>query len=424
MSQINTAGRAGVQSSSPYDVDLVRKDFPILQQKMRGKRFVYLDNAATSLKPQSVIDAEIAYYTTMGANIHRGVYEFSERATLAFDAARESLRAFINVPEDGHIVFTKGATEGVNMVASGWGRRHLQSGDEIVTSELEHHANLVPWQELAREKGLVLKFLPIDPETGTLSLSGIEETITDRTRLVAITAMSNVTGYLPPVKEIVRIAHAHGAIVLVDGAQYVSHHKTDVTDLDCDFLVFSGHKMLGPTGTGVLYGKEACLDQMTPYNYGGDMIVKVYKDRATYRDIPERFEAGTPNVAGVIGLGAAVRYLLNLGMDNVATHERNLIRYLTAAAEDVPGIAVYATSDTEHLGGIFSFNLGDVHSHDTGAILDNEGIAVRTGFHCAQPYMRFLGIPGTVRASLYLYNTTEEIDIFIRALARVKEVFG
>ena len=423
MNQTTVAGTTGVQSKDPYNVESVRKDFPILRQKMRGKRFVYLDNAATSLKPQSVIDAEIAYYTTMGANIHRGVYEFSERATLAFDATRDGLRRFINAPDDGHIIFTKGATEGINMVASGWGRKQLVEGDEIVTTEFEHHADLVPWQELAREKAITLKFFPVDPDSGVLRLEDIERTITERTKLVAITAMSNVTGYMPPVREIAKIAHAHGAIVLVDGAQYVSHHPADVQELDCDFLVFSGHKMLGPTGTGVLYGRERYLDQMAPYNYGGDMIVKVYKDHATYRGLPERLEAGTPNVAGVIGLGAAVEYLTKLGMERVRTHERNLLAYLLEESEKVEGISVYATSDGEHRGGIFSFNVNEVHSHDTGAVLDSEGVAVRTGFHCAQPYMRFLGVPGTVRASLYLYNTREEIDIFLSALAKVKDVF-
>ncbi|WP_455381720.1 aminotransferase class V-fold PLP-dependent enzyme [Salinispira pacifica] len=424
MSQTGTAGRAGIQHTDPYDVELVREDFPILKQKMRGKRFVYLDNAATSLKPQSVIDAEIGYYTTMGSNIHRGVYEFSERATLAYDATRQSVRHFINAPEDGHVVFTKGATEGINMVASGWGRRQLRAGDEIVTTEMEHHADLVPWQELAREKELVLKFLPTDPETGVIRLEEVEHTITDRTKLVAVTAMSNVTGYMPPVREIAKIAHARGAVVLVDGAQYVSHHPADVTELDCDFMVFSSHKMLGPTGTGVLYGREKHLEAMAPYNYGGDMIVKVYKDRATFKGLPDRFEAGTPNIAGVIGLGAAVEYLMRLGMERVAEYERSLLAYLIEQAREVEGISVYAAADSEHRGGIFSFNVDDVHSHDTGAVLDSEGVAVRTGFHCAQPYMRLLGVPGTVRASLYLYNTREEIDIFLRALSKVKEVFG
>lgn len=424
MNQTSNTGTTGVQKTGPYDVERVREDFPILRQKMRGKRFIYLDNAATSLKPQSVIDAEIGYYTTMGANIHRGVYEFSERATLAYDATRERLRRFINAPDDGHIIFTKGATEGINMVAAGWGRRMLNSGDEIVTTEFEHHADLVPWQELARERGLVLKFFPTDPDSGAIRSEDVARTITDRTKLVAITAMSNVTGYMPPVRDIVTAAHANGAVVLVDGAQYVSHHPTDVTEMDCDFLVFSSHKMLGPTGTGVLYGKETLLEQMAPYNYGGDMIVKVFKDRATFKGLPDRFEAGTPNVAGVIGLGAAVEYLMNLGMERITGHERELMSYLVAEADNVAGITVYASPDPTNRGGIFSFNVDDVHSHDTGAVLDNEGVAVRTGFHCAQPYMRFLGIPGTVRASLYLYNTKEEIDIFLAALSKVKEVFG
>lgn len=413
-----------VKSGVNYDVERVREDFPILKEKMRGKRFVYFDNAATSLKPQSMIDAEVSYYTAMGSNIHRGAYEFSERATLAYEAAREKLRKFLNAPEDGHVVFTKGSTEGVNMVAVGWAGRMLKPGDEIVTTEMEHHANLVPWQELAREKGLVLKFIPVDPVQGTINIAAVEETITDRTRLVAITAMSNVTGYMPPVREIVRIAHDRGALVLLDGAQYVSHHAVDVTELGCDFLVFSGHKMLGPTGTGVLYGRERLLEQMAPFQYGGDMIVKVWRDHSTYRGLPEKFEGGTPNIAGVIGLGAAVDYLSTIGMENIAAHEHELLGYLIEKTKEIPGVSVYAANDRDHRGGIFSFNVDGIHSHDTGAVLDSEGIAVRTGFHCAQPYMRFLGVPGTVRASVYLYNTSEEIDIFIKALAKVKDVFA
>ena len=406
-----------------YNVMSLRADFPILGEKMRGKRFVYLDNAATSLKPQSVIDAEVSYYTRMGANIHRGAYEFSERATLAFDATREKLAHFINKPADGQIIFTKGSTEGINMVAAGWARRKLTAGDEIVTTQIEHHADLVPWQEVARETGAVLKFLPIDPETGTIRLEDVEKTIGERTRLVAVTAMSNVTGYMPPVREIIRIAHRHNAVVLLDGAQYVSHHPVDVTDLDCDFLVFSGHKMLGPTGTGVLYGKEHLLDQMAPLNYGGDMILKVWNDHSTYKELPDRFEGGTPNIAGIIGLGAAVDYLLNLGMDKIAAHEHELVEYLVERSAGLTDVSVYTAQDPEHRGGIFSFNVEGVHSHDVGAVLDNEGVAVRTGFHCAQPYMRLLGVPGTVRASVYLYTSREDIDTFIHALSKVKEVF-
>lgn len=406
------------------DIEKIRADFPILRQKMRGKPFVYFDNAATSLKPQSVIDKEVEYYTTMGANIHRGVYEFSERATLAYDATREKLARFINVPDGGQVIFTRGATESLNFVARGLGRRILGSGDEIVTTEIEHHADLVPWQELARERKAELKFIPVDRERGVIDIDAVRATITPRTKIVAITAMSNVTGYMPPVREIGRIAHEVGAVFVVDGAQYVSHHRVDVSDMDCDFLAFSSHKMLGPTGVGVLYGKGEMLEQLTPGLYGGDMIVRVYRDHATYRDLPERLEAGTPNIAGVIAFAAAIDYLEAVGMDHIAQHERELISYALDQARGLPDISVYTTDDRDHLGGIFSFNVEGVHSHDTGAVLDAEGIAVRTGFHCAQPYMRFLGIPGTVRASFYLYNTKEEIDKLIHSLGKVREVFA
>ncbi len=402
----------------------IRADFPILKQKMRGKPFVYFDNAATSLKPQSVIDKEVEYYTTMGANIHRGVYEFSERATLAYDETREKVARFINAPADGRVIFTRGATESINLVAQGLGRKLLKAGDEIVTTEIEHHADLIPWQELAREREAVLKFIPVDPKNGSIDLDDVRKAVGSRTKIVAVTAMSNVTGYMPPVKEITKIAHDAGALVVVDGAQFVSHHPVDVQDIGCDFLAFSSHKMLGPTGVGVLYGREEALDRITPGIFGGDMIIRVWKDRATYQGLPERLEAGTPNIAGVIAFAAAIDYLTAVGMEAVARHESELVSYAIELTRDLPDLTIYTAGDPSRQGGIFSFNVNDIHSHDTGSVLDNEGIAVRTGFHCAQPYMRLLGIPGTVRASFYLYNTKEEIDKLVYALGKVREVFA
>lgn len=411
-------------SQMTYDVQAVRRDFPILKNQMRGKPFIYLDNGATSLKPQVVIDEIVRYYTTMSANIHRGVYEFSETATLAYDAARASVAELIKCPADGQVIFTHGTTESVNMVMYGWARTHIGTGDTVLTTEMEHHSNLVPLQELCKQTGATLEFIPIDGETGTLDLSHLDELLTPRTKLVAITAMSNVTGYMPPLARIIEAAHEAGARVLVDGAQYVSHHPTDVGALDCDFLVFSGHKMCGPTGVGALYGKLEALEEMTPFLYGGDMIQRVKKDSATYNTIPERFEAGTPNIAGVLGMGKACEYLRSIGMGEINAHEQELVRYALERTKDYPGLTVYGPADSSIRGGIFSFNIDDVHPHDAGAILDMEGIAVRTGFHCAQPYMKVLGTFGTVRASFYLYNTTDEIDKLVDSLSKVKEMFA
>lgn len=406
------------------DVAAVRRDFPILGKTMRGKPFVYLDNGATSLTPQQVVDAEVRYYQELNANIHRGVYEFSEQATLEYDAVREKMRAFINAPEDSHIVFTRGATEAMNIVAFGWGRKAIQPGDEILVSELEHHANFVPWQRLAEEKGAELKFIPMNPENATLRLDGLDQLITERTKVVAISAMSNVTGYMPPLDRILTAAKAHGAVTVVDAAQLASHHTLDVSALGCDFLAFSGHKMCGPTGTGVLYGRTELLEETDPLLYGGDMIVKVRKDRTTYKELPERFEAGTPNIAGVLGLGAAVDYLESIGMDAIHLHEQALLAYAEKQLRGMPGVHVYGSRDLSRRGGILSFNLEDVHPHDTGAILDQEGVAVRTGFHCAQPLMQVLGVPGTTRASFYLYNTFEDVDRLVAGIRRVQEVFA
>ena len=404
------------------DIPAVRADFPILKRTMRGKPLVYLDNGATSLKPDCVLDAERAYYTDLGANIHRGVYEFSEQATVAYDAVRAQTEAFIHAPDDGHAIFTKSTTESINLVAYGWALKHLKSGDEIVITEIEHHSNFVPWQAVAERTGAVVRFAPV-AEDGTLERGGVERTLTGKTRLVAITAMSNVTGYIPPVSEIVAAAHAVGALVLVDGAQYVSHHPVDVAEWGCDFLAFSAHKMCGPTGVGVLYARENVLDSMDPFLFGGDMILKVKKEGTTYAPLPAKFEAGTPNIAGVIGFGAALSYLSNIGLEEIAAHEKELLAYAYERIGSIPGVIVYGPADLANRGGIFSFNIDDVHPHDVGTILDREGIAVRAGFHCAQPLMRVFGVFGTVRASFYVYNTREEVDLLAAGVDAVREIF-
>lgn len=389
---------------------------------MRGHDLIYLDNSATSLKPQVVIDAITEYYQEYSANIHRGVYEMSGRATQAYDTARESVKRLIGVDSDtGEVIFTRGATESINIVAVGWGQRHLGPGDEIAISPLEHHSNIVPWQQLAARTGATVRYFPLTA-TGTLTETSIEETIGDRTRIVAISAMSNVTGYTPPVAEIVEAAHDVGAKVLLDGAQYVSHHPTDVNALGCDFLVFSGHKMCGPTGIGGLYGRLELLEEMDPFLFGGDMISTVTKEGATWALIPERFEGGTPNIAGAIGMGAAADYLTEIGLEAITEHERDLSTYLRGELRRRGGITLYGDDTPEHGGGIVSFNVEGAHPNDVGTLLDQQGIAVRTGFHCAQPLMTHYGITGTVRASFYLYNTRDEVDRFLSALDRVTAI--
>ncbi|MFP4703932.1 MAG: cysteine desulfurase [Spirochaetaceae bacterium] len=412
------------ERTADLDTERIRRDFPILSRTMRGKPLVYLDNGATSLKPQSVIDAEVAYYTQLGANIHRGVYELSEKASVAYDRVREGVARFIGAPRDSHVIFTHGTTESVNAVAYGWGLKHLKPGDEVVISEIEHHANFVPWQMMCERTGATLRFIPTDPSDGTLVLDNLQQIITEKVRLVAVTAMSNVTGYMPPVARITARAREVGAVSLVDAAQFASHSRIDVTKLGADFLVFSGHKMCGPSGVGVLWGRTAVLEDMDPFFFGGDMIVKVRKSGTTFKDLPERLEAGTPNIAGVLGLGAAIDYLESIGMDAVHRHEQRLLAHALERAAEYDDVTVYGPQDADVCGGVFSFNLGEVHPHDTGAILDSEGIAVRTGFHCAQPLMQVFGITGTTRASFYLYNTIDDIDRLFSALERVRKVFA
>jgi cysteine desulfurase / selenocysteine lyase len=405
------------------DVKAIRKDFPVLNQKMNGKPLIYFDNSATSLKPLPVIEAEMHYYKEIGANIHRGIYHLSQKATDEFDETREKVTKFINSPKTRQVIFTGGTTASINTIAYSWGRANVKEGDEIVLSEMEHHSNLVPWQMVAQEKKAVLKFIPINKETATYDLSNIDDIITDKAKIVSLTAMSNVTGVINPIKKLTEIAHNKGALMLVDGAQYVSHHPIDVQDLDCDFLAFSSHKMCGPTGLGVLYGKEEILEDMPPFMGGGDMILSVKKEKTTYNELPYKFEAGTPNIAGVIGFGKTIDYLNDVGMNNIHDYEQKLIKYAIEQSRDISDLVVYGTKDYNKKGGIFSFDLDGVHPHDTGTILDREGIAIRVGHHCCQPLMKLLNIPGTSRASFYLYNTTSEIDKFFETLDKVREVF-
>jgi cysteine desulfurase/selenocysteine lyase len=409
------------RSSPPFDLDRIRADFPILGRRIRGKPLVYLDNAATSQKPQSVIDAVTRFYTAENANIHRGVHYLSERATAAYDLVREEVARFINAPSSRQVIFTKGATEGINLVAQSFGRPQLKPGDDIVITAMEHHSNIVPWQLLCEQTGAVLKAAPIN-EKGELDVTGLEELLTPRTRLVALVHLSNALGTINPVKSIVALAHERGIPVLVDGAQAAPHLPVDVQDLDCDFYVFSGHKLFAPTGVGVLYGREALLEQMPPYQSGGDMIATVSLQRSTYAPLPAKFEAGTPMIAQVAGLGAALKYVESVGLRNIGAWERELLAYATDCIFDIKGVRIIGTA--EHKASVLGFVMNDVHPHDIGTILDNEGIAIRAGHHCAQPVMERFGVPATARASFAFYNTLDEVDALIAGLATVKKMFG
>jgi len=404
------------------DLRGIRDQFPALAESMRGHDLIYFDNSATSLKPTVVIDAISRYYREYSANIHRGVYEMSGRATAAYDNARAAVKRLINASDErGEVIFTRGTTESINMVASGWGDRHLQRGDEIVLTPIEHHSNMVPWQQLASRTGATVRYLPLTPSS-VIVPGSIDEVIGEKTKIVAVTAMSNVTGYTPPIEEIITRAHAVGAKVLLDGAQYVSHHPTDVEQLGCDFLVFSGHKMCGPTGIGALWGTWEVLEEMEPFLFGGDMISRVTTEGAEWAHIPERFEGGTPNIAGAIGIGAAAEYLMSIGMEQIVDHERRLSEKMRSVLAGLGGITIYGDPEEGATAGIVSFNIEGAHPNDVGTLLDQQGIAVRTGFHCAQPLMTHFGITGTVRASFYLYNTEEEIDRFAVALERARSI--
>ncbi|MBK8163505.1 MAG: cysteine desulfurase [Gammaproteobacteria bacterium] len=407
-------------ANAAYDVERVRRDFPALQQQVYGRPLVYLDNAASAQKPAAVIDAIRGHYTDDYANVHRGLHYLSERASDAFEAARGKVRGFINAREDREIVFVRGTTEAINLVAASFGQAHLKAGDEILITELEHHSNIVPWQLLGERLGTVLKVAPVN-DAGELRLDEFERMLGPRTRLVAVTHVSNALGSINPVARIVELAHARGARVLIDGAQAIPHAAVDVRSLDCDFYAFSGHKLYGPTGIGVLYGKAELLESMPPYQGGGEMIREVSFMRSTYADLPHKFEAGTPHIVGAIGLGAAIDYLQGVGLESVARHEEDLLAYATARLREVPGLRLVGTAADK--AGIASFLLDGVHTHDVGTILDRHGVAVRAGHHCAMPLMTRLGLNGTTRASFALYNTRAEVDALLEAIQQVREMF-
>ena len=404
------------------DVTAIREDFPILDRVINGKPLVYLDSAATSQKPRAVIDTMSDYYCRYNANPHRGVYQISEEATAAYESARQRVATFINAPSPKEIIFTRNVTEAINLVRYSWGRTNVHQGDRILLTQMEHHSNLVPWQLLAAEVGAELDFLLID-DRGRLVLDDLAKQVAGA-RLVALTHQSNTLGTINPVKEIARAAHQAGALVLVDGAQAVPHMPVDVRDLDVDFYGFSGHKMCGPTGIGVLWARRSLLESMPPFLGGGDMIKKVTLDHATWNDLPWKFEAGTPAVAEGIGLGAAVDYLGGIGMNRVRAHERTLLDYALEKLQDVPQITVYGPQDPDIHGGAVSFSLPDIHPHDLATLIDQEGIAVRAGHHCTQPLMQRLGVPATTRASFYLYNRQDEVDQLVDAIVRAQKVFA
>jgi len=407
--------------AAAFDVQKIRRDFPILSQKIHGKPLVYLDNAATTQKPQAVIDAMVRSYAEDNANIHRGVHLLSERATRAYEESRIKVQKFLNAADLREIIFVRGTTEAINMVAQTFGRANIGKGDEVLITEMEHHSNIVPWQLICEEKGAHLKVIPITDE-GELRLDLIDSLLTDRTKIVAVVHVSNSLGTINPIATIVEKAHARGIPVLVDGAQAVAHMPVDVQALGCDFYAISGHKLFGPTGIGVLWGRLPLLEKMPPYQGGGDMISAVSFKKTTYNVVPNKFEAGTPNIAGSVGLGAAIDYLNGIDFGAVQAYEDELLAYGTKALAAVPGIRMVGTASNK--ASILSFVMEDVHPHDIGTILDQEGVAIRTGHHCTQPLMERMCVPATARASLALYNTKEEIDALVRALARVREIFA
>jgi cysteine desulfurase/selenocysteine lyase len=407
--------------ASAFDVQRIRRDFPILKQRIHGKPLVYLDNAATTQKPQGVIDAMVRSYAEDNANIHRGVHLLSERATQAYEEARIKIQRFLNASEAREIIFVRGTTEAINLVAQTFGRTHLASGDRVLVTHMEHHSNIVPWQMVCEDRGAELTVLPVTDE-GELRMDLLDDLLTDRTKIVAVAHVSNSLGTINPIKVIVEKAHQRGIPVLVDGAQAVAHLPVDVQALGCDFYAMSGHKLFGPTGIGVLYGRLSLLEAMPPYQGGGDMISAVTFKKTTYNVVPHKFEAGTPNIAGSVGLGAAVDYLATLDFAAVAAYERDLLAYGTRALTAVPGVRIVGTAP--HKATVLSFVMDDVHPHDIGTILDQEGVAIRTGHHCTQPLMDRLCVPATARASLALYNTKDEIDALVSALAKVREIFA
>ncbi|MFO7774980.1 MAG: cysteine desulfurase [Candidatus Hydrogenedentota bacterium] len=403
------------------DVGRIRQDFPILHTQRKGKPLVYLDNAATTQKPQCVIDAVNRYYETQNSNVHRGIHYLSERATEMFEGAREKVRRFINANSVSEIIYTRGTTESINLVANSYGRSNVGPGDEVLITHMEHHSNIVPWQVLCEEKGATLQVVPISDE-GELDMAAFDELLSDRTKIVGVTHVSNALGTVNPVRDIIRKAHAAGVPVLVDGAQAAPHTGIDVQDLECDFYAFSGHKMFGPTGIGILYGKEHLLEAMPPYQCGGDMILSVSFEKTIYNKLPYKFEAGTPNIAGAAGLGAAVDYLQTVGMDRIHAYEQELLAYGMDALYGIEGLRFVGTARNK--AGVISFHLDDVHPHDIGQLLDEDGVAIRAGHHCAQPTMKRFGLAATSRASLAFYNVKEEFDALADALRKAREVFA
>ena len=416
-----TSAAPNVTSESGFYVEKIRRDFPILSREVHGKKLVYLDNAATSQKPQTVIDAISRYYEGGNANVHRGVHFLSEHATAEHERARRAVQQFINARSTTEIIFVRGATEAINLVAQTYGRKHVGADDEVLITAMEHHSNIVPWQILCEEKGAKLRVAPIN-DAGELIVEEFEKLLGPRTRIVAFGHVSNALGTVNPVRELIKLAHAKNIPVLIDGAQAVPHTRVDVQALDADFYAFSSHKMFGPIGIGVLYGKAALLEAMPPYQGGGDMISSVTFEKTIYNKLPFKFEAGTPNVSGAIGLGAAIEYLNAIGMENIAAYEHELLDYATEKISAIPGVRLIGTA--KHRAGVLSFVVEGIHPHDVGTILDQEGIAIRTGHHCAQPVMQRFGIPATARASFASYNTKEEVDALAQGIRKVQEVFA
>ena len=402
------------------DIKAVREQFPILDQEVNGHPLVYLDSSATSQKPVSVIEALNDYYRNVNSNVHRGVHTLGTRATDLYEGAREKVRQFINARSTGEIIFNRGTTTGLNLVAHSYARSTLSSGDEIVITQMEHHSNIIPWQQVAKVTGATLKYIPLEID-GTITLENVRQSVTANTKIVAIGHVSNVLGTIHPIKEIAKIAHENGAIVVVDGAQGIPHLKVDVQELDCDFYAFSGHKMCAPTGIGVLYGKKEVLEKMEPIEYGGEMIDFVDLYESTWKELPWKFEGGTPIIAGAIGLGAAIDFLTEIGLEQITEHEEKLVDYALAKLRSINDLTIYGP---EKRAALVTFNLGDVHPHDVATVLDAEGIAVRAGHHCAQPLMKWLNVSATARASFYLYNTTDDVDRLVEGLLKAKEYFG
>jgi cysteine desulfurase/selenocysteine lyase len=410
-----------ISENPTFNVDKLRKEFPILKQKVHGKTLVYLDNAATTQKPKAVIETQQRYYEQYNSNIHRGLHLLSEKATAAYEGVREKAAKFLNAADPKEIIFTKGTTDGINLVAQSWGRKNLAQDDEVILTQMEHHSNIVPWQLICDEKKANVKVATIN-DAGELMMEELFRLFSPKTKLLALTHVSNALGTVNPIKEIVKFAHERGVKVLVDGAQAVSHMSVDVRGLDCDFYALSGHKLYGPTGVGILYGKYALLEAMPPYQGGGDMISSVTFEKTLFKKPPYRFEAGTPNIAGVIGLGAALDFVTAIGLGNIAVHEQDLLNYATKKLQEIPGLKLVGTAP--HKAGVLSFTLGEIHPHDIGTILDRQGVAIRAGHHCAQPVMERYGIPATARASLALYNTRSEIDALAKAVKKVIEMFA